>query len=36
MVIVWAVITGEQVTIELWTDERQGLTLVMGPDPTEP
>jgi hypothetical protein len=36
MVVVWAVITGEQVTIQLWSDERPGLTLVMGPDPTEP
>jgi hypothetical protein len=36
MVVVWAVITREQVTIELWTDERPGLTLVMGPEPTEP
>jgi hypothetical protein len=36
MVVVWAGITGEQVTIELWTDERPGLTLVTGPEPTEP
>lgn len=33
MVIVWAVISRETITIELWADERPGLTLETFPDP---
>ncbi len=33
MVIVWAAITGEQITIQLWADERPGFTIETAPAP---
>lgn len=33
MVVVWAVIADETITIELWTEERPGFTLETSPDP---
>ena len=36
MVVVWALIAEEPITIEFWIDERPAFTLERGPDPTEP
>ncbi len=31
MVVVWAAITGQQVTLELWAEDRPGLQMQIDP-----
>ncbi len=33
ILIVWAVIARQNITIELWGEERPGLTVEVGPEP---